>query len=80
MHCPEFILMSSRIAFVTLYADWDYVQFSRVPRIERYNPLRYEIIIAPFTRFRFVINRDGVAHRIVSNAAYRFRTMMAGKK
>lgn len=59
MYCPSSIILNSKIVFITLHTSADYYRASQIPWGERLNPLRYELIFAPFTKHRTVINKDG---------------------
>ena len=76
MHCPEHIILDSKIVFITLHTSWDYQRLRWVPWRERLNPLRYEFIIAPFTKYRTVINKDGTWARRASNWWWRVKDRM----
>lgn len=73
MHCPQFIVSDNKYVFVTLNAKWDYLYFKQVPLSERLNPLRYEFILAPFTKYRTVINKDGALAIKFSNLIFRIK-------
>ena len=59
MDCPNTIRLNTRRLMITHCAKYDYITWERVPKSERFNPLRYELIINPEAR-SLTINKDGL--------------------
>ena len=70
MHDPDNIVVNNRFFILTLHASWDYVS-TPVPKSEKYNPLRYSLVIKPLGWLR--INEQGYMYIYLSSFIYKLK-------
>ena len=69
MYCPENILVNKKNIMITHYAKTDYVTWARVPKKQKLNPFRYEILLRWPRYIR--LNQNGKHAITISNFIYR---------
>jgi len=78
MFQPYTITFNSKLLLISRYDGADY--HGPVPRVIRFNPLRYSFTIWPGTPRYFTVNRKGWLARKLSNAWFRLRRLTGGKE
>lgn len=77
MDCPETIRINTKRLIIIHYARHDYITWGRVPKSERFNPLRYQLTVKPKgwnqNTKALTINKDGLWAVKLSNFVFKLK-------